>query len=48
MNTEVYLDITIELYLNTTGRGERGREREREREREVERIREKLSELEMQ
>lgn len=44
MNTEVYLDITIELYLNTTERGERGRERERE----VERIREKLSELEMQ
>ena len=46
MNTEVYLDITIELYLNTTERGERGRERERER--EVERIREKLSALEMQ
>ena len=42
MNTEVYLDITIELYLNTTERGERGRERV------VERIREKLSELEMQ
>ena len=42
MNTEVYLDITTEVYLNTTGRGERGRERE------VERIREKLSELEMQ
>lgn len=44
MNTEAYLDITTEVYLNTTGRGERGRERERE----VERIREKLSELEMQ
>lgn len=42
MNTEVYLDITIELYLNTTERGERGRERV------VERIREKLSALEMQ
>lgn len=44
MNTEAYLDITTEVYLNTTGRGERGRESERE----VERIREKLSELEMQ
>ena len=38
MNTEAYLDITTEVYLNTTGRGERGREGERE----VERIREKL------
>lgn len=46
MNTEAYLDITTEVYLNTTGRGER--ERDGEREREVERIREKLSALEMQ